>query len=276
MYIHSTYKFINSNTDVKEYRKELKELSKINLRRSSKFNVLAVLGALKATKDIDLSQNLGIYVASEYGPINDVYKLLQTINEENNIVMPFDFLNINSNNVSFYVSQALNAKAKNMLLTSQCLSFEKSLQLALFDLEIEEVKDILIGGVDESLEEIKDYEKYINFAKKTESKDGTCWLYLNNNSENALGKITKIEEFYSLEELLSKKNKEYSKITLNHFALADKKLISKLPQEKVFISEDFYACEGALRVVELLEFKGEHLYIAKDAKENFITIELKI
>lgn len=56
MYIHSAYKFINSNTDVKEYRKELKELSKINLRRSSKFNVLAVLGALKATNDIDLSQ----------------------------------------------------------------------------------------------------------------------------------------------------------------------------------------------------------------------------
>lgn len=276
MYIHSTYKIINSNKSVKEYRKELKEISKINLRRSSKFNILAVLGALRATKDINLGQNLGIYIASEYGPINDVYKLMQTINEENNIVMPFDFLNVNSNNVSFYVSQALNAKGKNMLLTSQYLSFEKSLQLAQFELEIDEISDILIGAVDESLDEVKDYEKYVNFANNQTSKDGSCWLYLNNDSSNSLGEITNIQEFSSSEELLKNIKSTYSKIALNQFAQNDENTVSKLDNNKIIDSKDFFGSEGALRVLDLLEYKGEHLYIAKDINNNYITIELKV
>ncbi|NVJ54423.1 MAG: hypothetical protein HWD90_12085 [Campylobacteraceae bacterium] len=276
MYIHSTYKLINSNTSVKEYRKELKEISKINLRRSSKFNILAVLGALRATKDINLGQNLGIYIASEYGPINDVYKLMQTINEENNIVMPFDFLNVNSNNVSFYVSQALNAKGKNMLLTSQYLSFEKSLQLAQFELEIDEISDILIGAVDESLDEVKDYEKYVSFGNNQASNDGSCWLYLNNDKSNSLGKITNIQEFSSNKELIDSIKDSYTKISFNQFAQNDETITSKFDSKKVIDQKDFFGCEGALRVLELLEYKGEHLYIAKDVNSNFITIELKV
>ncbi len=84
--------------------------------------------------------------------------------------MPFDFLNINSNNVSFYVSQALESKGKNMVLTSHDLSFEKALELALFDLEIDEVKDALIGNVDESLDGINNFNKYISNVEKNHQK----------------------------------------------------------------------------------------------------------
>lgn len=276
MYIHSKYKLINSNTNIKEYRKELKEISKINLRRSSKFNILAVLGALRTTKDINFGDNLGIYIASEYGPINDVYRIMQTINEENNIVMPFDFLNVNSNNVSFYVSQALNAKGKNMLLTSQYLSFEKALQLAQFELEIDEISDILIGAVDESLLEIKNYKKYVSFANNQISKDGSCWLYLNNDKSNSLGRITNIQEFTSSKDLIENIKDTYTKINLNQFAKNDKNIILKFNKEKIIDSKDFFGSEGALRLLELLEYKGKHLYIAKDVNNNYISIELEV
>ncbi len=121
-------------------------------------------------KEKTYSDNMGIYLASEYGSITSVKNVLEQVSQDS-IVMPFDFLNINSNNVSFYVSQALESKGKNMVLTSHDLSFEKALELALFDLEIDEVKDALIGNVDESLDGINNFNKYIsNVEKKTIKK----------------------------------------------------------------------------------------------------------
>lgn len=276
MYIHANYKLINSNKDIKEYKKELKELSKINLRRSSKFNILAVLGALRATKDLDLSENLGIYVASEYGPINDVYKIMDTVSDDEHIVMPFDFLNINSNNVSFYVSQALDAKGKNTLITSRYLSFEKALQLASFDLELDEAKDALIGGVDESLSSIKNYENYLEFAQECESKDGSCWLYVNKEQTNSLAEIKSINELNCKKDLEEFISKPYTNIALNQFALNDEKILSLIDESRLINKNEFYGSEGALHLLNLCENKGNHLYIAKDNKENLIVIELKV
>ncbi len=178
MYIHKTYTLNNENQSIKTYKSALKEISKINLRRSSKFNILAVLGALQCMDNKNFSDNMGIYVASEYGSITSVKTVLEQVSQ-NSIVMPFDFLNINSNNVSFYVSQALESKGKNMVLTSHDLSFEKAFELALFDLELNEVDDVLLGNVDESLEEINSFDKYISNIEKYPSKDVSSWIYIN-------------------------------------------------------------------------------------------------
>ncbi len=276
MYIHSNYKIINSNKDIKEYKKEIKEVSKINLRRSSKFNILAVLGAIKLTQNIKLSDNLGIYVASEYGPIGDAYKMMKIVSKKEHIVMPFDFLNINSNNISFYVSQALKAKGQNKVITSRYLSFEKALELAKFDLDTKEVKDILIGGVDESLLCVKDFDKYLYFNKSFESKDGSCWFYLNNKKENSIGKIINIFETNSISRVKELLKNNYLKIALNQFAILDKNIISSIDKSKLIPEKDFYGCEGALHILNLLKHKGKHIYIAKDNNRNFIIIELEI
>lgn len=219
MYIHSIYKQIDEKKTLKDYKSDLKQLCKINLRRSSKFNILAVLGAIKVTKNIQLSSKLGIYVTSEYGPINDVHKILRVVNQEDYIVMPFDFLNINSNNVSFYVSQALKAKGKNMLLSSEDLSFEKGLYIAQFDLETKVIDDILIGNVDESLEEIKNYHNYISSASDMISKDYSIWFYINNKKENSLAKIDIIKEIHEQKQVEDFINMLNSKnIYINHLA----------------------------------------------------------
>ena len=120
-----------------------------------------MIGALRCLDKNSLSGNTGIYIGSEYSSINSVKKVLEEVSSDS-IIMPFDFLNINSNNVSFYVSQALCSNGKNMLLTSENLSFERVLEVALFDLEIDEVDDALVGLVDESLDNIKEYTKYIS------------------------------------------------------------------------------------------------------------------
>ncbi len=91
MYIHKTYTLNNENQSIKTYKSALKEISKINLRRSSKFNILAVLGALQCMDNKNFSDNMGgIYVASEYGSITSVKTVLEQVSQ-NSIVMPFDF-----------------------------------------------------------------------------------------------------------------------------------------------------------------------------------------
>jgi len=208
MYIHKTYSINNQCKEIKEYKHLLKDLCKLNLRRSSKFNTLALLGALYCMKDQKLDRKTGIYVCSEYGAITSVKKVLDEISKDA-MIMPFDFLNINSNNVSFYVSQALETNGKNMLLTSEDLSFEKGLEMALFDLEINEVEDVLLGKVDESL----------NGIKNLDSNDYSGWLYINKIKKNSLCKIELIESFDCLDDLNKKiKSLEYECFYLNQFA----------------------------------------------------------
>ncbi|AXH13847.1 hypothetical protein CP985_08180 [Malaciobacter mytili LMG 24559] len=276
MYIHSISNILNSNKQIKEYRDELKKLSSINLRRSSKFNILAVYGALLCTKDISLEDNIGIYVATESGPISDVDKVLSIVNEPNNMIMPFDFLNINTNNVSFYVSKAINANGKNMVITSKNFSFEKALQLSKFDLEINEVTNVLVGAVDESLENIKEYKTYLPEFFNKNPKDGSLWLYANNNPVNALAKIDDICEYSNFLEFKNSFNLKNSIISLNFHALFDEELKNFLKDNKLLSSDDFFGCDGALSFFELLKHKGKLAHIAKDINNKFIVIYITI
>lgn len=195
MYIHQTYQLIESNESIATYKQKLATLCKINLRRANKFNLLAVFGALSCAQNQTLSTNLGIYLTTEHGPVESLTNVLEQVTKDNGVVMPFDFLGINTN-ASFYIAQALNASGKHMVLTSNHLSFEKALQLAYFDLTHNEVDDVLVGKVDASLCFIG--PKHRPTGDKN-NFDESCWLYANRNAENAIAKIESIEEFASLE-----------------------------------------------------------------------------
>lgn len=195
MYIHQTYQLIEPDAPIATYKQKLSTLCKINLRRANKFNLLAVFGALSCVQNQPLSTNLGIYLATEHGPVESLTNVLEQVTKDNGVVMPFDFLGINTN-ASFYIAQALNASGKHMVLTSNHLSFEKALQLAYFDLTHNEVDDVIVGEVDASLCFID--PKHRPMGDKN-NHDESCWLYANRNAENAIAKIEKIEEFGSFE-----------------------------------------------------------------------------
>lgn len=269
MYIHHTYSISNekqnTNENIKVYKSLLKEISKINLRRSSKFNILAVLGALKCMKEKTYSDNMGIYLASEYGSITSVKNVLEQVSQDS-IVMPFDFLNINSNNVSFYVSQALESKGKNMVLTSHDLSFEKALELALFDLEIDEVKDALIGNVDESLDGINNFNKYISNVEKKPSKDLSAWIYINKQKDDSLAKIETFSAFTNINELNELlKNTSFELAILNQYAT---KQINDLQINKdlVFSHDNVH---GSVNIISMLNSdKKSFIYLAMDVNSK--------
>lgn len=270
MYIKSIYKQVNENKSAKEYRKDLKEISSLNFRRNSKFNVMAVYGALKVLDKIKYKDNLSIYLASEYGCIEDLLKVLNQINNDESFVMPFDFLNVNTNNTGFLISQALQAVGNNINVSSEDLSFEKAFELAYFDFHFKKVDEILVGGVDESLVNVINHNSVINNLFNLDSKDGSSWLYINNDKRNSLAEIKHFEFFTNLEELNKYlKAIDYKIVGLNQFA---KKYVSELQIDKNLIyksKNNFCGTYSVADIIDLLKEKEESsVYISLDSKKR--------
>ncbi|MGB7403916.1 MAG: hypothetical protein WA916_15180 [Arcobacter sp.] len=270
MYIKSIYKQVNENKSAKEYRKDLKEISSLNFRRNSKFNVMAVYGALKVLDKIKYKDNLSIYLASEYGCIEDLLKVLNQINNDESFVMPFDFLNVNTNNTGFLISQALQTVGNNINVSSEDLSFEKAFELAYFDFHFKKVDEILVGGVDESLVNVINHNSVINNLFNLDSKDGSSWLYINNDKTNSLAEIKHFEFFINLEELNKYlKAIDYKIVGLNQFA---KKYVSELQIDKNLIyksKNNFCGTYSVADIIDLLKEKEESsVYISLDSKKR--------
>lgn len=270
MYIKSIYKQVNENKSAKEYRKDLKEISSLNFRRNSKFNVMAVYGALKVLDKIKYKDNLSIYLASEYGCIEDLLKVLNQINNDESFVMPFDFLNVNTNNTGFLISQALQTVGNNINVSSEDLSFEKAFELAYFDFHFKKVDEILVGGVDESLVNVINHNSVINNLFNLDSKDGSSWLYINNDKRNSLAEIKHFEFFTNLEELNKYlKAIDYKIVGLNQFA---KKYVSELQIDKNLIyksKNNFCGTYSVADIIDLLKEKEESsVYISLDSKKR--------
>ncbi|AFL69527.1 hypothetical protein [Sulfurospirillum barnesii] len=191
MYIHHAYELLEPTQELTLYKQKLASVCKINLRRANKFNLLAVYGALSCLQNKPFSSNIGIYLATEYGPVESMVSVLEQVSKKDGIIMPFDFLGINTN-ASFYIAQALKAEGKHMMLTAHNQSFEKALQLAYFDLIHKEVDDVLVGYVDTSLSFIE--EKHHPFVTQN-THDQSYWLYANREPHNALARIESIEAF---------------------------------------------------------------------------------
>ncbi|WP_298752399.1 hypothetical protein [uncultured Arcobacter sp.] len=270
MYIKSVYKLLNENRTAKEYRKDLKEISSLNLRRNSKFNVMAVYGAIKALSNIKYKDTLSTYISSEYGCIEDLLKVLNQINSDDSFVMPFDFLNVNTNNTGFVISQALEVFGNNINITSEDLSFEKAFELAYFDFHYKKVSDILIGGVDESLDKVLSANSNINNLENLVSKDGSSWIYINDEKINSLAKVKHFDFFVNVNELNSYlKTIDYKVVGLNQFA---KKYVSELEVNKELVyknQDNFYGTYSVADIIDILNEKKESaIYISLDSKKR--------
>ncbi len=195
MYIHHTYELLEPTQELSVYKQHLLALCKINLRRANKFNLLAVYGALSCLQNKSFSSNIGIYVATEHGAVESLVSVLEQVSKGDGIIMPFDFLGINTN-ASFYIAQALKAKGKHMVLSAHHQSFEKALELAYFDVTYADVEDALIGHVETSLEFLEPLHRPCG---EEVCLDKSSWIYANQNPANALAKIERIESFESIE-----------------------------------------------------------------------------
>lgn len=269
MYICATYNTTYKNNTTKEYKQLLKEITKTQFRRVSKFNIMAIYGALQCLKNKHYDNNLNIYTASEYGCITDMNKVLLQVSKKDEIVMPFDFLNINGNNVGFLISEALNTLGNNFYITAEDVSFEKAFELAYFDISINKIDEALVGAVDESLDYIQDISTLVKNFDNTKIYDGTTWFQLSTKSDNALAKIDTVETFHNIEELnIFLDTLQYDHLSLNLFAQKALNIL-KIDKHKIITqSEEFFGTYSAMYLHNLLSFEGKLLHLSLDEKNR--------
>lgn len=268
MYISATFNETFQNHSTKEYKQLLKQLTSKQFRRVSKFNIMAIYGALKCLENKTYTTDINIYTASEYGCIEDMNTVLMQVSKKDEIVMPFDFLNINGNNVGFLISEALNTLGNNFYVTAEDVSFEQAFYLAYFDLSINKIHEALVGAVDESLDCVENVNSMIKNPEGYKICDGTAWFLLSKDKNNAIAKIEHLETFCNLEELNSfLQNLQYDYLSLNlsakknitHLNIVQKKIISQ--------NEIFFGTYSAMYISHLLNYKGKLLHISLD--ENY-------
>lgn len=270
MYICSTSKMLHTNKTTNEYKKMLKDISNQSFRRISKFNAMAIYGALQCIQNTNYDQNLNIYTASEYGCIQDMNKVLEQVSKKDEILMPFDFLNVNGNNVGFLVSQALNTLGNNFYITAEDFSFEKAFELAYFDLSVNKIEEAIVGAVDESVEKLDNHNAFIHNIFQKPSYDASIWFYLSKKAQNSIAKIEAIQSFETLKEIEQFiRDTRIEHIATNNFATLYKNELNI--DTSLFIDQNnelFFGTQSALFLDELLKYNGRLALLSLDEKKR--------
>jgi hypothetical protein len=182
--------------DINGLKVELKKYTDFFFRRVNKFILLSLMGVHQCVHNKSIDKSIAIYLATENGNLGDTENVLHQLYKENSFPKPFNFINTMSNTASFYVAQSLKSLGRSITVSSKNVSFERGLELAKVDFEMNHITEALVGGVDEAVFS-RDYfvKKYEGSYHGIKLVEGSSWLYLTAQREAALGEITDIKTF---------------------------------------------------------------------------------
>lgn len=253
MYVKSFFKYQNSYLDEKELKKLLKPLTNMDLRRISKFNLLSIYGSLNTIQSIDFSKNCSIYIATHSGCIDETYKVINEL-KENNPVMPFDFLNINTNNTGFYISKALDLNSLSYTISSNHLSFERAIELAFIDYKNKINIDFLIGFVESSTNNIPN--------QVIQKDDISNWIYFDSNKLKSFMNIKSISFFDNIDELNSYLDSLKTRSFVINIANKDNlKSLKTIDLSSITHGDIFYILENNLVNISYISISGNNAYL---------------
>ena len=193
MYIHSASSFIGEENTAPIFLKEkLRGYTEENFRRVNRFILLTLLGARQCIHNHSLDFDTAIYLTTEHGNLGETASVLDEIYTDGSLPKPFGFINTMSNTAAFYLARNLGVRGRNIMVSSQHLSFERGLELLQVDFALGET-NALIGGVDEALLSRTALEKQTNRVFKM--VNGSGWLYVKSVKDGACGAISEIKSF---------------------------------------------------------------------------------
>ncbi len=194
IFIHSASAFTSSaNDDINHLKKELSRYTPDNFRRVNRFILLTLIGACQCIHQHSLDPDTAVYLTTEHGNLGETAQVLDEIYVTHSLPKPFGFINTMSNTASFYLAQNLGIHGRNIIVSSQHLSFERGLELLKADFAGGVEKSALIGGVDEASLSRTFMEERIGHDWRM--VDGSGWLYIKTEKDGALGAIKGIRSF---------------------------------------------------------------------------------
>ena len=204
MYIHAMSPFICDPVDeIDGLKADLKNYTNFFFRRVNKFILLSLLGVHRCLHNREFDKSIAVFLATENGNLGDTENVLHQMYRENSFPKPFNFINTMSNTASFYVAQSLKSLGRSITVSSKNVSFERALGLAMVDFKLGQIKEALVGGVDEAVISreyfVKKYDQSYHDIKLVE---GSSWLYCTADSAGALGKVDDVRTFRDRDEAI--------------------------------------------------------------------------
>jgi hypothetical protein len=194
MYVHAISSFVCDPTDdLDALKADLKNYTDYFFRRVNKFILLSLMGVHRCIHEKKIDTSIAVYLATENGNLGDTETVLHQLYRENSFPKPFNFINTMSNTASFYVAQSMKTLGRSITVSSKNVSFERGLELARVDFDLGYIREALVGGVDEAIVSREHFvKKYDPSYHSTKLVEGSSWLYLSSEKNDALGEISGI------------------------------------------------------------------------------------
>ncbi|HFQ79761.1 MAG TPA: hypothetical protein ENK33_00100 [Desulfobacterales bacterium] len=255
-----------------DLRAELKAMGADN-RRSDHFMRLAVIGAHKAADGHELPAETAVYMTSGQGNTAVFNRICSALRIEKNLPKPVDFINLLSNSTGFYIASHLGLAGRNIFLTHHHFPVQMTLLTAQNDITQGLQQTILAGGVDEWQTRPQLARKLMGIEETTVLGEGSNWLLLSPERENALA-VLEVEKRCINEEELTLRLRAESKhhdITIAFAPKITKSQAARFMNQYPSFKRHNY--EAACAYYETLAFYALNSFIAAHKKGRLLHID---
>ena len=140
-----------------DYRSLIKPMM---LRRMSKAVKMGIYCAKKALQKAQVEGPDAIMVGTGQGCMRDTEKfMINMLDSEEGLLSPTSFIQSTHNTVAGQIALNLKCKGHNMTFTQNSVSFESALLDAMLLIEEDNMRNILVGGVDETSKEFTGFQR---------------------------------------------------------------------------------------------------------------------
>lgn len=203
MYVHCVASVsIKQDQDV-DVKAECKKVASGFVRRTDRFIQLGLLGVSGIKEQQELDKNTALFMVSGQGNLSVFNRLCQQRYVEKMPPKPVDFINSLSNTAGFYIAKFLGLESKNLNLAQQGFVVENALLLADASLKNQQEQNILLGGVDERVEQSTDPHGYLDLSEDTVIGEGSNWMLLSASKNGAKAKIDVLPQQFNQQSLLA-------------------------------------------------------------------------
>ena len=174
-------------------------------RRVNHFIELAMVGAKSCLTQLKepLPSDCDVYLATEQGNVSDVASITEALFKHQDSPMPLEFLNVPNNMAGFYVAQGLGLHSSNQTIAHRAFPFETALDIAMFNITTSHKTNAhaLVGGVEECAYPLTQHRQRMGIPVDTSLAEGSSWLYMGTESQNALATCEWVKFFSEYNEL---------------------------------------------------------------------------
>ncbi|MGI1677140.1 MAG: beta-ketoacyl synthase chain length factor [Cellvibrionaceae bacterium] len=201
----------SSDNPLPELKTLVKESTGKAIRRITRFVQLALIGASRCCKDIEIDKSASVYFASCRGDTGVTVDLLNGLVRDQQPPAPLSFVNSVSNAACFQVAKSVDVFGGSNFITNRYDPIFAALQLAQSDFILGSASSALIGSVDCCSLPLDEHRRRVDLSTNQGLVEASNWLLIASLSaeqesaqnQTSIGVIEDLRYFSNLELLIN-------------------------------------------------------------------------